>query len=108
LEDYLSIFVRDELISWQNSRKTTVQEYQIRDIVNNNAELVFKKALSMSCKNEREKVSICIFDLLTFSNSFVQGVEGSHPSNQTLLDLISQAGNPLKLAQMEPTFLPML
>ncbi|KAJ3326459.1 hypothetical protein HDU76_012906 [Blyttiomyces sp. JEL0837] len=92
LDDFLSIFVRDELITWQNvSRKPALQEQQLRDLVNQNSDLVIKRSQALSCKAEREK-----------------GVETGHPVNQTILDLISQAGNPLKLAQMDPTFLAML
>ncbi|KAJ3410576.1 hypothetical protein HDV05_003644 [Chytridiales sp. JEL 0842] len=92
LEDFLSIFVRDELITWQNvSRKPSIQDHQLRDYVVQNVDMVVKRAQALSCKAEREKA-----------------LDGSHPSNQSVLDLISQAGNPLKLAQMDPTFLAML
>ncbi|KAJ1556369.1 hypothetical protein HK405_013845 [Cladochytrium tenue] len=92
LDDYLSIFVRDELItSPALSKKPANQEMQIRELVNQNSDLVIKRAQALSCKAERE-----------------QGAEGGQPCNQTILDLISHAGNPLKLAQMDPTFLAML
>ncbi|KAJ3100237.1 hypothetical protein HDU97_002421, partial [Phlyctochytrium planicorne] len=92
LEDYLSIFVKDELIAWQNiGRKFQLQDHQLRDYVNQNVDLVVKRTNAMSCKIEREKAG-----------------EANIAANQSLLDLISGAGNPLKLAQMDPTFLAML
>ncbi|KAI8840240.1 FAT domain-containing protein [Chytridium lagenaria] len=93
LEDYLSVFVKDELIAWQNmGKKPALQDHQLRDLVNQNVDLVVKRTNGLSCKMEREKA----------------GEGNPVPSNQTIVDLISQAGNPLKLAQMEPTFLAML
>ncbi|ORY29461.1 hypothetical protein BCR33DRAFT_724710 [Rhizoclosmatium globosum] len=92
LEDYLSIFIRDELITFQSSsRKPAFQDNQLRDYVNLNCDLLVKRTNALACKAEREK-----------------GVESGHPANQTILDLISQAGNPLKLAQMDATFMAML
>ncbi|KAJ3116271.1 hypothetical protein HDU96_010045 [Phlyctochytrium bullatum] len=77
LEDYLSIFVKDELIAFQNTgRKAALHDVHLRELVNQNVELLAGDSLI--------------------------------PSNQTILDLISQASNPLKLAQMDPTFLAML
>ncbi|KAJ3404672.1 hypothetical protein HDU80_002517 [Chytriomyces hyalinus] len=92
LEDYLSIFVRDELVTFQNvSRKPAFQEQQLRDLVNQNCDLLVKRTQALACKAEREK-----------------GIEMPHPANQTILDLMNQAVNPLKLAQMEPIFMAML
>ncbi|KAJ3211873.1 hypothetical protein HDU67_004198 [Dinochytrium kinnereticum] len=92
LEDYLSVFVKDELIAWQNmGRKPPLQDHQLRDLVNQNVDVVVKRTNGLSCKMERDKAG-----------------DGLVPANQTVLDLISQAGNPLKLAQMDPTFLAML
>ncbi|KAI9333573.1 hypothetical protein BDR26DRAFT_909001 [Obelidium mucronatum] len=92
LEDYLAIFIRDELITSQNtSRKPAFQDAQLRDYVTQNCDLLVKRTAALACKVEREK-----------------GVETAHPANQTILDLISQAGNPLKLAQMDGIWLAML
>ncbi|KAJ3344480.1 hypothetical protein HDU83_005150 [Entophlyctis luteolus] len=88
LEDYLSIFVRDELVLF---KKPVFQEQQLRDLVNQNCDLLLKRSHALACKIEREK-----------------GAETAQPANQTVLDLVSQAANPLKLAQMEPVFMPML
>ncbi|KAJ3074848.1 hypothetical protein HDU98_010028 [Podochytrium sp. JEL0797] len=95
LDDYLSIFIRDELLTSQSnvsrSKQPAFQDPQLRDLVNQNCDLLTKRTHALACKLERER-----------------GIEDGHPANQTILDLISQAGNPLKLAQMDPTFLAML
>ena len=78
----MSIFVRDELVAWQTaSRKPAFSEQQLRDNVGQNVEVIVKRAQSLSCQAERQK-------------------EKLEPVNQTILDLISQAVNPMKLAQM--------
>ncbi|KAJ3029169.1 UNVERIFIED_CONTAM: hypothetical protein HDU68_012852 [Siphonaria sp. JEL0065] len=92
IEDYLSIFVRDELITFLNAnRKPMFQDNQLREFVNQNVDLLVKRTFALACKVEREK-----------------GVESGQPANQTILDLVSQAGNPLKMAQMDPVWLAML
>ena len=68
-------------------------------------EILVKRIQSMGCKMEREEVRI----YRQFNppvNSF-QG-EMKHPADQTIKDLIAQAVNPLKLAQMDIAFLPQL
>ncbi len=88
--DYLAIFIRDELLSWQQmGRKAPVSDQQLREYVNQNVDLLMKRAQTLSCKLERE-----------------QEIERVEPINQTILDLISQAVNPLKLSQMDLAFLP--
>ncbi|KAI9209824.1 uncharacterized protein BJ171DRAFT_609195 [Polychytrium aggregatum] len=92
LEDYLAIFVRDELVTWHTaSKKPPPQEHHLRDLVSVNMELIVKKAQAMSCKTEREK-----------------GIESGAPANQTVLDLISVAVNPMKLAGMDVGFMSQL
>ncbi|KAJ3037893.1 hypothetical protein HDV00_001237 [Rhizophlyctis rosea] len=92
LDDYLSIFIRDELVTWQNiSRKAPVPETQLRDFVSQNVELVMKRAQALSCKAEREKAN-----------------EKVEPVCQTMLDLISNAVNPSKLAAMDVQFMASL
>ncbi|KAI8618395.1 hypothetical protein BC830DRAFT_946632 [Chytriomyces sp. MP71] len=115
LEDYISIFVRDELITFQNvSRKPPFGETQLRDLVNQNCDLLVKRTHALGCKAERERPGVVFPGLPGGAGSGATGGEGNgaggalHPANQTILDLMSQAVNPLKLAQMEPIFLPML
>ncbi|KAI9362472.1 kinase-like domain-containing protein [Zopfochytrium polystomum] len=92
LDDFLSIFIRDELITSQTaSRKALMPDVQVRDLVYQNSDLIIKRAQALACKAEREK-----------------GAEAGQSCNQSILDLISHAGNPLKLAQMDPTFMASL
>ena len=85
----MTLFVRDELVSWQNATKrTALQEHQLRDSVRSNVDLLLRRAQGIACKSDREKGQASVI-----------------PANQTLLDLISQASNPLKLAQMDISFL---
>ncbi|KAI9104837.1 hypothetical protein DFS34DRAFT_691063 [Phlyctochytrium arcticum] len=92
LEDYLSIFVRDELVTWQNiARKPPLPEAQLRDYVSQNVDLVLKRTHGIACRAEREK-----------------GFERCEPANQTILDLISNAVNPHKLCQMDVSYMARL
>ncbi|KAL5037675.1 transcription-associated protein 1 [Batrachochytrium dendrobatidis] len=96
LADYLSIFIRDELVTWQsNLRKNAFQPTQLRELVNNNVNVVVKRAQSLACKAEREK-------------SAQNSGDRAEPVCRTILDLISHAVNPLKLAQMDIAFMPQL
>ncbi|KAI8806472.1 hypothetical protein BJ742DRAFT_680099, partial [Cladochytrium replicatum] len=83
LEDFLSLFVRDELVAWQQgSRKpATLTEQQTRELIAQNVNVLLQRAQGLSCRTE---------------------------PNQTILDLIANATNPLKLAQMELAFLAAL
>jgi transformation/transcription domain-associated protein len=93
LHDFLAVFVRDELMTWQNNIRKPVNanNSRIRDLVNQNVRLILSRAQTLSCKVERD-----------------HGADKVEPLYQTVLDLISQATNPLKLAQMDISYLPML
>lgn len=80
LDQHLSVFVRDELITWftQQHRPVT-QETQLPEKVNSNVAQIVKRASSMS-----------------------QTASGTNlPAYQTIIDLISMAVNPRNLAQMD-------
>ncbi|KAJ3373226.1 hypothetical protein HDU91_000939 [Kappamyces sp. JEL0680] len=103
LRDFLSIFIRDEIISWQTAiRKPMVQSTsRLRELVNQNLRLCLSRAQNMSCKTERSLVRLA-WPLTP------QASERSEPVNQSILDLISTATNPLKLAHMEVSYLSQL
>ncbi len=90
----MSIFIRDELLAWQNVVRKSVlgNTPRLRELVNQNLRLVVNRAEVLSCKNERT----------------VALEQRSEPLNQMILDLISQATNPLKLAQMEVAYMSQL
>ncbi|KAG5438769.1 hypothetical protein PCANB_002489 [Pneumocystis canis] len=79
LDQYLSIFVRDELITWfTQQHRPLIQENQLREKVIGNVDLVVRRVSSLS-----------------------QVAQGNLPANQTIIDLVSQAVNPRALAQMD-------
>lgn len=86
LEANLSIFVRDEMIFWftQNPRSGN-QDGQIREIVQNNSDIIVKKVVSLS-----------------------HPAVGNLPVNQTVIDLIARAVNPSNMAQSDTLWMPYL
>ena len=57
LEQYLSLFIRDELITWHTSNHRTVTDAQFRDRVQTNVGQAMAKAQFMSCRVENNTVS---------------------------------------------------
>ncbi|KAF9968989.1 hypothetical protein BGZ73_008918 [Actinomortierella ambigua] len=91
-DQYLGIFIRDELVSWFTAGVKQLNEQILSEKVSTTVDQVLKRTSILSCKPEREK-----------------GRAGTNiPANQTILDLISQASNPLKYAQMDCTWLQWL
>lgn len=117
MDDYLSLFIRDELNSWQSGAVASpvlklLGDAQFRDLVLQNVQLVTKRAEALSCRVEREKVSreLCPLRDLDVGGpshfvSRAQAPEINVPVNQTILDLISQATNPTNLAQQDLTWM---
>ena len=87
LEQHLSLFVRDEMNFWftQQSRGGGAQEHQLRETVMFNSNIVVKKAMSLA-----------------------QPPVGNLPANQTVIDLISSAVMPQKLAMSDALWMPYL
>lgn len=100
MEDVVSLFVRDELQSWQNSIAnrsspsnsdgSDKDDEQMSKIAQN-VELIHKRAQTLACLKDQEK-----------------SLETNVPIIQTILDLMSCAVNPQKLAQMDPHWHPWL
>lgn len=63
----MSVFVRDELITWHYVSHKPVNEPQLRQMVAYNVECIVRKAEVLACKEERERdrdrerVSKCAF-----------------------------------------------
>ncbi|RCI06399.1 hypothetical protein CU098_004433, partial [Rhizopus stolonifer] len=91
LDQYLCLFVRDELATWHLANHRSVTDAQFRERINTNVLQVQTKAQFLSCKADREKT-----------------LNAGKPLNQNVIDLISQASNPQKMAQMECTWMPWL
>lgn len=78
LDQYLTLFVRDEVISWctqQDPPRPVPQDNQLREIVMLNVDLIIKRVLSMAHGNSTSNVT-----------------------TQSVLELIAQAVNPHNLA----------
>ncbi len=114
MDDYLSLFIRDELNSWQTGAAASpvlrvLSDTQFRDLVQQNVQLVTKRAEALSCRVEREKVRRAKRVLMeSFTNNlsfFYQAPDINVPVNQTILDLISMATNPTNLAQQDLTWM---
>ncbi|KAH9209380.1 hypothetical protein DL95DRAFT_526909 [Leptodontidium sp. 2 PMI_412] len=88
LEQQLSLFVRDEMIFWfasQHRGGSSIADGQLRETVQANSEIIVKRTLSLA-----------------------QSPAGALPANQTVIDLIAKAVNPLNLAQSDTLFMPYL
>ncbi|KAI9846327.1 MAG: hypothetical protein M1837_004180 [Sclerophora amabilis] len=86
LEANLSIFVRDEMIFWfTQQHRNANQENQLRETVQTNSNVIVKKAVSLA-----------------------QPPAGNLPANQTVIDLIARAVNPIQLAQSDALWMPYL
>ena len=87
LEQQLSLFVRDEMIFWFTSSHRTPQmvEGQLRETVQTNSELIVRRTLSLA-----------------------QAPTGTLPANQTVIDLIAKAVNPMNLASTDALWMPYL
>jgi transformation/transcription domain-associated protein len=89
LYDFLAVFIRDELMTWQSVIRKPLGSNitRLRELVNQNVRLCLHRSQKLACRMERDSG------------------EKSEPVFQSVLDLISQATNPLKLAQMDISFL---
>ncbi|MCJ1286042.1 hypothetical protein MMC26_005384 [Xylographa opegraphella] len=86
LEQQLSIFVRDEMMFWFTQQHRSVQEGQLRETVQHNSDLIVRRATSLA-----EPPSA-----------------GNLPANQTVIDFIAKAVNPMFLAQSDALWMPYL
>jgi transformation/transcription domain-associated protein len=57
LDQYLSLFIRDELITWHMSNHRSVTDAQFRERVQANVVQVTTKAQFLSCRMDRDMVS---------------------------------------------------
>ncbi|KAF8460620.1 hypothetical protein BDZ91DRAFT_851440 [Kalaharituber pfeilii] len=86
LDQHLSVFVRDEMIFWfTQSRSQNLQDSQLREKVQFSCEQIVRKTASLA------QVGPAIL-----------------PANQTVIDLISKASNPMNLSQTDYLWMPYL
>lgn len=93
LEQQLSLFVRDEMTHWaslhhrgQSGQNLMQDVTQLREAVQANSDFIVKRAVSLARVPDT----------------------GNLPANQTLIDLISKAVNPVNLAGMDALWMPYL
>ena len=96
--DYLSLFIRDEIFHWAQSSQLLIAassdegvslHSEIATKTLQNVEIVMKRAQNLACERELEK-----------------GSDLTQPLDQTVSDLISCAVNPQKLAHMDSHWHP--
>lgn len=86
LEHALTLFVRDEMIFWlTSSHRNGISESQLRDSVQLNSDSIVKRAASLA-----------------------HNPSGNLPANQTVIDAIAKAVNPMNLAQCDALWMPYL
>ncbi|KZZ98418.1 histone acetylase complex subunit [Moelleriella libera RCEF 2490] len=86
LEHALTLTVRDEMIYWlTSSHRNGISESQLRDTVQVNSDAIVKRAASLA-----------------------HNPSGNLPANQTVIDAIAKAVNPMNLAQCDMLFMPYL
>ncbi|CAM1508207.1 Fc.00g050550.m01.CDS01 [Cosmosporella sp. VM-42] len=86
LEHALTLFVRDEMIFWfTSSHRTGISEAQLRESVQVNSDSIVKRATSLG-----------------------HPPVGNLPANQTVIDSVAKAVNPMNLAQCDALWMPYL
>ncbi|KAF7559003.1 hypothetical protein G7046_g5162 [Stylonectria norvegica] len=86
LEHALTLFVRDEMIFWfTSSHRQGISEHQLRESVQLNSDSIVKRAISLA-----------------------HSPVGNLPANQTVIDSIAKAVNPMNLAQCDALWMPYL
>lgn len=71
LDQYLSIFIRDELVTWHTMNHRPVTDTQLRERIATNVFQILKRTQFLSCRTERDKA-----------------VHANKPANQSIIDLI--------------------
>ena len=84
LEQQLSVFVRDEVFFWFTQQHRSV-DGQLRERVQQNSDQIVKKSMALATP-----------------------APGSLPAHQTIIDTISAAVDPMRLAQSDALWMPYL
>ncbi|PHH92307.1 hypothetical protein CDD83_8021 [Cordyceps sp. RAO-2017] len=86
LEHALTLFVRDEMIFWlTSSHRNGISESQLRESVQVNSDSIVKRAASLA-----------------------HNPSGNLPANQTVIDAVAKAVNPMNLAQCDALWMAYL
>jgi len=57
LDQYLSIFIRDELVTWHTMNHRPITDTQLRERITTNVFQILKRTQFLSCRTERDKVN---------------------------------------------------
>lgn len=101
LEQQLALWVRDEMIFWYTSshRSASLDESTLRESVELNSGIVVKRALSFA----RTPIESTAGGAMA-----INGPGGAVPANQTVVDFIARATNPVNLSTMDALWMAYL
>ncbi|KAL7745967.1 transcription-associated protein 1 [Sorochytrium milnesiophthora] len=89
MEDYLGIFMRDEIMAWATLARRPAADVNIKEKISANVQAVVARAQTLACRPDKNN-------------------DNSTPANQPLLDLIAQATSAQRLASMDMSWMPFL
>ncbi|KAA1099348.1 hypothetical protein PGT21_004258 [Puccinia graminis f. sp. tritici] len=94
LEYNLSIFVRDEVLTWNviAQAKMMSEDFNISEVISKNIDLVVRKSRLLACEMERKTID----------------PSNPQPVCQSIIELINLASSLPKLYSMDPTWMPWL
>ncbi|CEG78709.1 hypothetical protein RMATCC62417_13277 [Rhizopus microsporus] len=92
LDDYLCLFVRDEIISWFLANQQSIPEGQVRELVQTNVGHMIAKARLLACRSDIEKTIQSSQSTLPQKrkdlSSFTRGrIIGHHDSNRNAQEI---------------------
>ena len=110
-EDYLGLFIRDEMALWyQSGNDATNEEIIIIQRTLQNVKLIHQRAVTLSCMKERETLSMDVLTMEQNSGKNNAGLAAQAtvllPLHQSIIDLVNCAVNPQKLSKMMPQWHP--
>ncbi|WAR58696.1 hypothetical protein PtB15_10B34 [Puccinia triticina] len=94
LEHNLSIFVRDDVMSWNHIAlaKSMNEDFNINEIISKNIQLIVKKSKLLACEMEKKNIDPA----------------NPQPVCQSIIELINLASSLPKLYSMDPAWMPWL
>jgi len=93
LEYNLSIFIRDEVLSWNAIAQAKMSEdFKVNEAISKNIDIVVKRSRLLACEMERKTID----------------PSNPQPVCQSIIELINLASSLPKLYSMDPSWLPWL
>ena len=102
MEGWLSLFVRDEMITWAAGKMgdKSLTPNQLRDMVDQNCGFVVRRAVGLARTPEE--------NARANNQDTAQAGVGQLPACQSVVDLVSKAGDPVKLSSMDALWMAWL